>query len=198
MSAQTEHWSGPQGDQYTARNRVDWRKRVPFWGKMLDLTAARSIFELGCNSGFNLTAAKAASGIHDVVRTHGCDINRQAALQSSLAGHKTWCGSSAVHMAGESFPCFDLVFTCGVLIHIPPAALSATMDELIAVSAQYVLCMEYHADQEEMVEYRGVTDRLWRRPYAKLYEQKGLKQVFSGVLNEPGVWDDLTWALFSK
>ena len=51
-------WSEDFGDAYTARNRVDWIGRKPFWKKILDITGARSVFEFGCNASWNLSAIR--------------------------------------------------------------------------------------------------------------------------------------------
>ena len=58
-----DFWSGEFGEEYLKRNRVDWRKRIPFWKDVIDMTGARSVFELGCNAGWNLSAI---SGLIDL------------------------------------------------------------------------------------------------------------------------------------
>lgn len=195
MSEVQDFWIGDFGTAYTARNRVDWRKRVPFWSDILDKTAARSVFEVGCNTGYNLSALRAAGGWHDI-QTYGYEINHVAANQARLAGHQISLESLSHPQALTSS--YDLVFTCGVLIHVPPAELDGIMDGIIAASSQYVLAAEYHSFKEEEISYRGFEGRLWKRDYCKLYTEKGLKPIFWGELNEEGVWDRLTWTLFSK
>ncbi len=54
-------WAGEFGDNYTARNRVNWMARTPFWATIMDKTGARSILEVGCNAGWNLSAIKRAA-----------------------------------------------------------------------------------------------------------------------------------------
>ncbi len=48
------------------------------------------------------------------------------------------------------------------------------------VSRKYVMAIEYEAEQEEMVEYRGHEGKLWRRPFGKLYQDMGLTLLAYG------------------
>jgi pseudaminic acid biosynthesis-associated methylase len=168
MTPQEEFWKGEFGDDYTKRNRVDWRARIPFWEGIIHYTGARSVLEFGCNAGWNLSAIQRAFP-HTGLR--GVEINYNALHQASSAGLIVYD-----NIYGES----ELVFTAGVLIHIPPEQLRDTMQKLIDASCDYVLAVEYAADEETEVEYRGHKERLWKRPYGKLYEQMGLIYVWRG------------------
>lgn len=174
MNEREEFWSGQFGNDYTARNRVNWRSRVPFWREVMDLTGARSVFEVGCNAGWNLSAIQTANPL---AMRYGCEINETAADQAIAAGHGSVILGSALEVLDSPEPTFDLVFTAGVLIHVGPDDLEATMRAIAGASADYVLAVEYAADQEEEVEYRGHTGKLWRRPFGKLYESMGLQMV---------------------
>lgn len=173
MSATAEKWAQDWGTSYTARNRVNWRLRAPFWADVLELTGARSVYEVGCNAGWNLTALKYADYL---VQCYGCEVNDTAATQAERAGFRIGRGTATECMAMMDRD-FDLTFSAGVLIHVPPAELEATMRAIANASADYVLAVEYAADKEEEVEYRGQPGMLWRRPYGKLYEALGLQLV---------------------
>ncbi len=166
-----DFWSGDFGDQYTARNRVDWRNRIPFWKRVIDFTGARSVHEVGCNAGWNLSA------IHRIcpdVNLTGNEINITAAIQARSAGFKVHGGSITELLPPD---CVELVFTAGVLIHVSPEDLPRMMQDIIDTSCDYVLAIEYAADKEEEVEYRGYSKKLWRRPYGKLYQDMDLKLI---------------------
>ena len=169
MNAQEQFWAGEFGNQYTARNRVDWRARIPFWRHILDMTGARSVYEVGCNAGWNLSAIKRA---YQDVQCYGSDVNGEALYQAERAGLTVY-----------QEPCnpwrCELVFTAGVLIHIAPDNLRAMMQRIVEMSTHYVLAVEYSALTEESVEYRGHADRLWKRPYGVLYAQLGLTLIES-------------------
>ena len=140
-----EVWAQDWGNSYTARNRVDWRARVPFWRDVLDLTGARSVYEVGSNAGWNLSAIQR---IDPFVRLHGCEVNAQAHAQATHCGLGVRLGGAVERLAGESRH-YDVVYTAGVLIHIAPAELKATMEAIAQASADYVLAVEYAADEEE-------------------------------------------------
>jgi pseudaminic acid biosynthesis-associated methylase len=188
----TEYWAGEGGNAYTARNRVDWCARIPFWTRLLDRTGARSVCEYGCNAGWNLSAIRRVS-IGDV-QTYGVEINEQAALQCAYAGHE-------VERDARSFKpdsVFDLTFTAGVLIHVAPAQLEGFMREVIRTSSRFVLAIEYEAAQEEEVEYRGERGLLWKRPYGQLYEWLGLRLVGHWAPEHVPGFDNCTAWLLEK
>lgn len=169
-----ELWAGEFGNDYLKRNQVDWRKRIAFWATIVHRTGARSFFEMGANAGWNLSAIKRA--YPDVI-VAGNDINTLACEQARMAG------LNVVNQLDFNAACpgrYELVFTAGVLIHIEPEHLDEVMRALIAKSYRWVLAIEYAADVETQVEYRGHTEKCWKRPYGALYEALGLKLVDSG------------------
>lgn len=175
MNDQEEFWAGRFGDEYTQRNRVMWHDRASFWAWILDATKARSILEIGCNAGWNLRAIR---HIAPDAMTEGCDINDQAIAEAT--GHYCGCILKMTALEAGSFYRTnqkDIAFTAGVLIHVGPDEIEATMRAVMACSKRYVLAVEYDSPQEEQVLYRGHTERLWKRPYGKLYEELGMKLV---------------------
>lgn len=177
---QENFWAGDFGREYTARNRVDWSKRVPFWEDMIMWTGARSALEIGCNCGWNL---RALNSIDPGLELTGIDVNSGALEEAIQAGYDVYeCPAVDV---GRKLPAHaDLVFSAGVLIHIGEDQISAVMDSIIAASKQYVLAIEYASDVSEEVPYRGHSERLWRRPFGKMYEAKGLKLIETGEAGE--------------
>lgn len=163
----TDFWKGDFGDQYTVRNRVEWRARIPFWTRIMAETGARSVHEFGCNAGYNLSAIR--RNFPDV-QLSGNDVNEQALYQCNAAGIAGW------NVMPSSLR-RELVFTCGVLIHVAPEDLQATMQSIVDASCDYVLAVEYNAATEEEVLYRGNEGKLWKRPYGKLYQDLGLTLV---------------------
>lgn len=192
MTEQSKWWMGEAGRQYHARNRVRWEERIPFWNRITFKVQPRSVYEVGCGPGWNLTCLR-----HFRREVYGCDVNPIAVAQARAAGLDVFQGDALEALANFQQPTFDLVFTCGVLIHIPPQTLPAVMGSIVRASAHFVLAVEYEGD-ETMVEYRGERDRLWRRHYGKLYEDMGLKLVESGQVGPKDGFDNCSWALLSK
>ena len=166
-------WEGPFGDAYTARNRVDWRARLPFWGRIVRATAARVALEVGCNAGWNLLCLRELG-----VRGSGVEVNAEAAKEARGHGFFVWEADAAVcYLLADAA---DLVFTAGVLIHIPPADLDRAMRSIAHASRRWVLAVEYDAEEEVEVEYRGQRGALWKRPFGRLYQALGLRLVEEG------------------
>ena len=203
-----EFWSGEFGDQYLARNRVDWQARIPFWKAAIKETGARSVYERGCNAGWNLSAIRRA--YPDIVVS--CqEINEAALSQSKSVGLDVTDyipvsleidNDSLVHGPGSVIfaepkvvGVAELVFTAGVLIHIPSDELSKFMQEIIDLSTDYVLAIEYAAFAETEVEYRGHSGKLWKRPYGMLYQNMGLTLADEGQAQG---FDDCHYWLFRK
>jgi pseudaminic acid biosynthesis-associated methylase len=188
-----EFWSGSFGNEYLARNQVNWQDRVPFWQSVVEYCTPANALEVGCNRAHNLAAIQS---VDSSIELYGVDVNAAAVEEARQQGFEAKC-TSAVSIAGLFDPgSIDLVFTAGVLIHVAPEDLEATMRAIIATSSKYVLAVEYEADETEEVEYRGHTGKLWKRPYGKLYRALGLKLLVE-VPNADG-FDACTAWLFEK
>ncbi len=177
-------WAEGFGNEYLKRNRVNWQARIPFWQYIISTTGARSVYERGCNAGWNLSAIKRC---YPDVQLHGQEINKTAIAQARMAGLNV-----SDEVGNEKV---DLTFTAGVLIHIPSEDLKEFMQSMIDASSDYVLAIEYDSEKEEKVEYRDNVG-LWRRPYGKLYEDMGLKLIESKYSIEG--FDDVTFWLMRK
>lgn len=180
MSIQLDRWSGDFGRAYTDRNRVDPLTRVATLDRIIPRDV-NDVLEVGCNRGHNLVAIKHA---RPNVYTIGVEPSLYAREQAGAAGVPTVAGD--IYAIPYETDGFDVVFTCGVLEHVPPDRLDDALAELHRVSARYLLAIEYHADQDESVEYRGHDDMLWKRDYgahwARLFPE--LELLSSGDLGE--------------
>lgn len=161
-----QFWVGEEGDAYTARCRIDWQARMPFWKDIITLTGARSVYELGCNAGWNLSAIRRC---YPDVQVSGGDINQESLLQAASAGLTI------------DYRRADLSFTAGVLIHVPPEHLENQMQAMIKNSYYWILAIEYESEEEEEIEYQGEMGLLWKRPYGDLYIDMGLELVKEGA-----------------
>ena len=92
---------------------------------------------------------------------------------------------------------FDLVFTAGVLIHIPPNELGTALSEIYRVSGKYILAMEYFSEVEENINYRDRDDLLWKRNFPKIYRGMfpDLVMIRKGTYNITG---EVHWWLWRK
>jgi pseudaminic acid biosynthesis-associated methylase len=200
-----EKWTGEFGDQYQIRNASRWRSiksRARMFENILEKMGdgfPRSVLEVGAGAGDNL---RALDMIYERSKTElkimGCDPN--AAARESLK-------DIATAMPGDlsALPynddCADMVFTSGVLVHIPPDQLETAMTEIHRTSRRWILSIEYFNPTPEEVTYRGHDGLLWRRdwgeewlrlfPMLKIAGYGFMWKRMSGL-------DNVTWFLFDK
>ena len=98
---------------------------------------------------------------------------------------------------------FDLVFTCGVLIHINPDDLVKTLTNMIQLSKKYVVVAEYFNRTPVTISYHGEDEKLFKRDWGKLV----LENFDAELLNYGFLWgqeydvagfDDITYWVFRK
>jgi len=190
-------WAGEFGDAYTDRNAEAWRRREPFWRRIVERTSPERVLEVGCNAGPNLRWLAELIPPRGVF---GVDVNEEALrrVRNDLPE------VNVVHGSGRQLPFrdrfFDLVFTTGVLIHIPPFVVPVVMSEIVRCSGRYVLCGEYHAEEPTEVPYRGQQGALFKRDFGALYVElfPELVLVERGQLTPDEGWDDVTWWLLER
>jgi len=198
-AAQEEFWSGEFGDQYTKRNQIVPETIKNFFANVLSKTyGVRSICELGANKGHNLEALYSLSNNYELT---GVELNRSAYEKMMEKSYIRSYHSLIQDFLPQTH--FDLVFTCGVLIHINPDDLTLIYDKLFQLSNRYILINEYFSQTPVELEYRGHIGKLFKRDFAgELLDQ------FSGQISvvdygflwsrlEPS-WDNPTWFLLEK
>lgn len=196
MAHQLKAWEGEFGKAYTDRNEIDWRARLPAFQQMLDGLPIKRVIEVGCNRGHNLVALLELLGGEIV----GIEPNQYALELARAASTKVGV------LRGHAFDLpfkdgyFDLVFTAGVLIHIPLEDLAAALSEIYRVSNRYILAIEYYAEEETVVHYRGHDDLLWKRDFLKHYQTQftDLNFVESGYWGPEDGFDRSHWWLLEK
>jgi spore coat polysaccharide biosynthesis protein SpsF len=190
METTTEFWAGTFGDEYGRRNRVVWEHRIPFWRRILEITRAKTFCEAGVNAGWNFQAIRR---IDPEASMSGVDVNQSAIESAQEFGFDVMKApaSDVATLFGPS--ACDMSLTSGVLIHVAPDDLKATMQALIDVSSKWVLAVEYAADEEVAITYREHKGRLWKRPFGKLYEDLGLDLFETGPAE--GFMDCQYWLL---
>jgi len=195
---QLKTWEGKFGKAYTDRNVVDYRARLPAFQRMLGGLPIRRVLEVGCNRGHNLVAlAEILEEDSDVV---GIEPNQYALEIARASSVKV----GVLHGHALDLPfkdrCFDLVFTVTVLIHIRLSDLAAVLAEIHRVSKRYILAVEYFAEEETLISYRGHDDLLWKRDFLKHYQGQfpDLALVHSGCWGSEDGFDRSHWWLLEK
>ena len=197
---QEEFWAGDFGAEYIDRNNSEQLlySKVGMWAKMLQsANNVSSIRELGCNIGLNLVALKR---LNPKLSLSGYEINKEAVRQANEFNvAKIKRGSILNKIEDEAV---DLTFTAGVLIHINPNYLSNVYENLVYGSNRYILVAEYYNPSPTTINYRGHTEKLFKRDFAgELIDNYGLKLVDYGFIYKRDNWapqDDLNWFLLEK
>jgi pseudaminic acid biosynthesis-associated methylase len=198
MNTQLDNWSSEFGRAYTERNVIDWHARLPAFQSVLAGLSVSRVLEVGCNRGHNLLAL--AESLGKDTEIVGIEPNAYAVEIARAASPKVAVLRGNIFDLPFRDAYFDLVFTVGVLIHIPANCLRQAIEELARVSGRYLLAAEYFAEQETAIPYRGRTDLLWKRNFPRHFEQSlpGIRQLRSGYWGPEDGFDRVHWWLIEK
>ena len=199
---QEKFWSGDFGNEYIKRNSLKeiLPSKIYFFSKILkNLDEAKSCLELGANVGSNLLAIKK---VRPDIKLKGLEINDIAYKDLKDIG----VCSETFHASLLDFNksnIADLVFTMGVLIHIAPNFLEKAYETLYSTSKKYILLCEYYNPTPISLEYRGHSNKLFKRDFAgemlEKYSNLELKDYgFSYSKDKNYPLDDITWFLMKK
>lgn len=201
MTAQERFWQGEFGDAYVDRNAgaAAVASSLAFFGRALARAGSLgSVLELGTNRGLNLQALRA---LLPHAQLQGVELNGKAcALARALNVAEIWEGSLFDYPVTTGF---DLAFTKGVLIHLPPDLLPAAYDKLYQASRRFLLVAEYYNPMPVEVSYRGHAERLFKRDFAGelLDRHADLRLLDYGfVYHRDPLFpaDDISWFLLEK
>jgi SAM-dependent methyltransferase len=156
------------------------------------------VLEVGCNRGHNLIALSRL--LVPETKLVGLEPTAYAAgiARSRTLVHAVLRGEIA-HLPFRDNS-FGLVFTAGVLIHVPLSHLSSALAEIHRVGRRYLLAIEYFAKEETPIPYRGHDNLLWKRDFRAHFESQfaELELVRSGYWEHEKGFDRTTWWLFEK
>lgn len=197
MPEQTRRWTGDFGREYTDRNPGTPAELEELYRRNYGMTRSAindrflgkiprdaRILEVGCNVGTQLALLQQMG----FTNLYGIDIQNYALKRAKdrLPAVTLIEGSVSTIPYADQF--FDLVFTSGVLIHIPPKDLPDALAEIHRCAKHWIWGLEYYAKQMTEVEYRGQQGLLWKADYAGLYLQQfpGLELVLDDRLRYLG------------
>ncbi len=203
---QLDTWSSEFGADYVSRNQataqaIEQRKKAfsVIFKHIPAPDAPASILEAGSNIGINIHAL---AQITDAV-LHAVEPNEEAL--NTLIASEIIPPERALNGSLKALPfddgSIDLVFTSGVLIHVPDDALDQAVSEILRVSGRYILTLEYFSPKPLSIPYHGHNDLLFKRDYGSLFLDacSDLEYVADGFFwkRVTGL-DDLNWWLFQK
>ena len=206
MDENLKKWEGELGDRYTERNdstEDNIESRAELFFEIINKMRCnpKSIAEIGAGGGANLQALRRLLG--KSVELTAVEPN-QIAREAIIANHDCDVARTIYGSAGD-IPLADssvgMVFTSGVLIHIPPEKLGRAMDEIHRVSSRWIVAIEYFNPDLIGVHYRDEDGLLWKGDYGSMYLDRfpDLRCISYGFSwkRESGL-DNVTWWIFEK
>jgi pseudaminic acid biosynthesis-associated methylase len=201
-TSQEAFWAGDFGSEYISRNRGDLllASNLNFFGKSLSrIENLTSCIEFGANIGMNLRAIQL---LYPQSTLNAIEINPDAAkdLRGFVGESNVYEGSIFDYPVKKRF---DLSLIKGVLIHINPDMLGKVYQKLYDASKRYILVCEYYNPSPVSINYRGHTDRLFKRDFAgemldTFNDLKLIDYGFSYKRDPSFPQDDITWFLMEK
>lgn len=199
---QEEFWAGPFGTEYIGRNdsKELLASNLNFFSKAMGkMDKISSCLEFGANIGMNL---KAIQLLHPSLTVNAIEINSAASeeLTKIVGEENVFTGSIFDYKVNRQF---DLTLIKGVLIHINPEMLPTVYDKLYTASGKYILVCEYYNPSPVSINYRGHTDKLFKRDFSgemldKYPDLKLTDYGFSYKRDAVFPQDDITWFLMEK
>lgn len=202
---QASLWRGGFGDEYVDRNtdsRDYMASLTASWARILRCLMDRppqTIFEGGANIGLNLHALRALTTADFYALEPNAKARAKLVRDGLAPAERVLDGLlTQIDLPDGAV---DLAFTRGVLIHVPPADLLRSCQELVRVSRRYVIANEYFSPRPEEIPYRGLKDALFKRDFGSFYLENfpQLRVVDYGFDWKPVTGlDNLTWWVFEK
>jgi SAM-dependent methyltransferase len=160
-------------------------ERSALWQYLLtDVGREATILEVGAGEGMQLGLLEELGFQRE--RMAACDVNEQALERCIAADRRVADIVDLPYGDGQ----FDLVFTSGVLIHVPPTELPKATAGLVRVAGRWVLGYEYWAERNTEIEWRGRKGVLWKANYPAALVASGLtlaKTVYVRHINSDNV-----------
>ena len=214
MANQIDRWAGAFGTAYQERNASSWKSikdRSRMFGDVFQSMEIAnkakptsepfptSVLEVGGGCGDNL---RAIDMIYErsraPIKLMSCDPNEAARkAMSDIASVMPGDLANLPYQDGSA----DLVFTSGVLIHVPPEALERALSEIHRVSKRWILSIEYYNVVPEEIAYRGNDEMTWRRDWGEAWMSQFPKL---NIIGYGFCWkrftglDNVHWFLFEK
>ena len=199
---QEKFWATDFGNHYIERNQGDQllASNLNFFTKTLEQAGkVESCIEFGANIGMNLKALKL---LYPSINLKAIEINKEASKHlGEIIGHKNIYNGSIFDFKVESKAQLSLIK--GVLIHINPDMLQQVYEKLYQSSEKYILIAEYYNPSPVTINYRGHSDRLFKRDFAgefleKFKDTELVDYGFSYRKDPAFPQDDITWFLIEK
>lgn len=188
MKNNTETWN-----KYTDNNEGIKQQELPkFIYHIAIVLGAKRICEIGCNVGNNLF------GFPKDFEVYGVDRNEYA-LEKAKENHPSF-KFKKMSINEINFPdsFFDLVFTRGVLIHIPSDELDECLEQLLRISRKWIFHLEYFGNDGQMIKWKRGDDLLWYRNMRDRWSKYNVEIILDNDIPENIDFGKMRFTLLKK
>ncbi|MDP2618623.1 MAG: hypothetical protein Q8P46_00360 [Hyphomicrobiales bacterium] len=202
-------WRSDFGNEYTARNALTperVQRQARLWSDILKpvlvegppgfVHPPQSVMEVGANVGINLAALRSHLIGSRFFAVEPNDLARGTLIDSGIVDEL-----DAYSGLDDAIGTVDLIFSAGVLIHIPPDELLGFCRRIHDHAGRWIVAIEYFSKEPREVPYRGHAGKLFTRDFGSFYLDNfpDLKPVACGFCWKilTGL-DDVTWWLFER
>ncbi len=201
---QEAFWAGDFGNEYIKRNQDDALipGKISLLADAMRLTRdVRTCIEFGSNVGLNIKALKM---LFPEIKPHAIEINPNAADElSKILPAGNIFNTSILDWSAPDGMLWDMSMINGVLIHINPDMLPTVYDRLVSATSRYLLINEYYNPTPVTIDYRGHSDKLYKRDFAgeimdRHPDMKLLDYGFKYHRETNFIYGDGTWFLMEK
>lgn len=178
---QVQKWATDAGRRYTDRNphtvsglnelrdeQYGRTQRELFEAFLDGVDRDSDILEVGTNVGVQLRLLR-EMGFEN---RYGFDVQEYAIEQ----GREYDPDASTFVASATDVPVrdgqFDLAFTVGVLVTMPPEILPDVLDEVVRCSSRYVLGLEFYADEYTRIDSDHEEQLYWKADFCELYRER--------------------------
>jgi len=126
---------------------------------------SKNICEAGCNVGNNLSA------FPNDFKIHGIDVNEYALRKAKTKYPNFTFSHENLKKISLSESSFDLVFTRGVLVHVPDEEVDDVLKEILRISGKWVFNLEYFGEDGKIIKWKRGDDLLWYRDMKKRWSK---------------------------
>jgi len=199
---QEKFWAGEFGDEYIDRNIGNKyvSGNINFFSKVFRNTKdIKTAIEFGANIGLNIMAIKQ---LLTEAKMSALEINANACKQLKKIDGVEVFNESILEFKSKTK--WDFVLIKGVMIHLNPDKLQEVYEKLYEASNKYICIAEYYNPTPVAINYRGHTDKLFKRDFAGEMQDKykDLELLDYGFTYRRDDYyygnDDITWFLFKK
>lgn len=203
-SVQEKFWLGSFGNKYINRNKNKELiiNKFFFFKKIFKKFKKKkitSVIEFGSNIGLNLLNLKK---IFKLKKISAIEINKKAAQQCKNIKNVNIFNMSVNNFIPKRK--YDLVLTCGFLIHQNPNNLKNIYKKIhdSCKNKGYVLIAEYFSSNPTKVIYRRKKDMLFKRDFAgefvSIFKKSRIIDYGFFYHKDKYPQDDITWFLIKK